>query len=558
MADGTHRCRRVGLSVVAPDALITARRALQRHDWQAAFDAAQAVPGDAPELEADRADMLAEAAWWLGRLDDCIAARERAYLIFEDLGDRRRAGQCAIWLYEHHAFKASPAMAGAWLRRARRALVDDPHCVEHGALLLREAEAAHGGGDLDGALALAAQVVALGRTLRSPNLEAEALQTVGRVLIDRGAVADGMGHLDEAMLFAVEGRLGPYSTGKVYCSLISACEELGDLDRAAEWTEATMKWAQQHPFAIFPGICRVHRAVVLKRRGSLAEAEREAALACEELVGSHVGNSAAAYAEVGDIQRRLGELDQAEAAFAKAQQLCGQPCGGLALLRLAQGRVDAALSIVTDCLRGAKNPLGRSWLLPMFVHIAIAAGDLEAARNALAELDGIATTFPTAILRVTTQSTRGRLELAQGDAAGASATLQGALESWLALDVPYEVATTRTLLGQALRLSGDEAGATESFAAATKLFEHIGARLDARGLGDGAKPPLPAGLTEREVEVLRLIAAGMSNNEIASALYLSVKTVSRHLSNIFTKIGVTSRAGATAFAFEHQLVETRR
>jgi ATP/maltotriose-dependent transcriptional regulator MalT len=294
----------------------------------------------------------------------------------------------------------------------------------------------------------------------------------------------------------------------------------------------------------------------LKRRGSLAEAEREAALACEELVGSHVGNSAAAYAEVGDIRRRLGELDQAEEAFAKAQKLCGQPCGGLALLRLAQGRVDAALSVITDCLRGARNPLGRSSLLPMFVHIAIAAGDLEAARNALSELDGIATTFPTAMLRATTQSTRGRLEQAQGDATGASVTLQQALESWLALDVPYEVATARTLLGQALRLSGDEAGAAESFAAATKLFEHIGARLDARP--DGAKPPLPAGLTEREVEVLRLIAAGMSNNEIASALYLSVKTVSRHLSNIFTKIGVTSRAGATAFAFEHQLVETRR
>jgi ATP/maltotriose-dependent transcriptional regulator MalT len=543
---------------VAPDALDAARSSLLRHDWQAAFEGADAASVDTPELEADRADMLADAAWWLGRLDDCIEARERAYRIFDDLGEYRRAGRCAVWLYEHHAFRARPAMAGAWLRRARRALAGDPHCVEHGALLLREAEAAHGGGDLDGALALGTGVVALGRTLRSLDLEAEALQTVGRILIDRGEIADGLGHLDEAMLFAVEGRIGPYSTGKVYCSLISACEELGDLDRAAEWTEATMRWAQQHPFAIFPGICRVHRAVVLKRRGDLAEAEREAARACEELLGSHLGNTAAAYAEVGDIRRRLGELDRAEEALARAQQLCGQPCGALALLRLAQGRIDDARSIITGCLRGAKNPLTRSSLLPMFVHIAIAAGDLDAARDSLSELEAIATTFPTAILRATTQSTRGRLELAAGDPAAASATLQQALASWRALDVPYEVATVLTLLGQAFRESGDEAGAIESFAAATKLFDRIGVHLDARLVLDARKPALPAGLTEREVEVLRLIAAGLTNNDIASELYLSVKTVSRHLSNIFTKIGVTSRAGATAFAFERQLVDRQR
>ena len=539
------------------DALAPVRDALARHDWPAAFDAAGAVSADSPELEADRADMLAEAAWWLGRLDDCIAARERAYRIFDELGEHRRAGQCAVWLYEHHAFGARQVIAGGWLRRARRALEDDRDCVEHGALLLREAETAHGGGDLDRALALATEVVALGRTLRSPELEAEALQTVGRVLIDQGHVVEGMGHLDEAMLFAVEGRLGPYSTGKVYCSLISACEELGDLDRAAEWTEATMKWAQQHPFAIFPGVCRVHRAVVLKRRGSLADAEREAVLACEELITSHVANSAAAYAEVGDIRRRLGDLDRAEAAFEKAQQLCGQPCGGLALLRLVQGRTDAAMAIITGCLRETTNPLARSTLLPLFVHVAIAAGDPDAARDALAELDEIAAEFATPILRATALSTRGRLELAQ-KAEAACSTLQQAVESWQALDVPYEVATARTLLGQALRDSGDDAEATDSFAAAAKLFDQIGARLDARLVFDDTRPALPAGLTEREVEVLRLIAAGMTNNQIAGELYLSVKTVSRHLSNIFTKIGVTSRAGATAFAFEHGLVDTQR
>jgi len=547
------------LSNEPTDRLGPARQALGRHDWDGAFEAARRADVSSPELEADRSDLMADAAWWLGRLDDCIEARERAYRLYEELGNSRRAGQCAIWLYEHHAFKAAPAMAGAWLRRARRALASDPECVEHGALLLREAEAAHGSGDLDAAFTLATAVVALGRTLRSADLEAEALQTVGRILVDRGAIAEGFGHLDEAMLLAVEGRLGPYATGKVYCSLISACEEVGDFDRAAEWTETSMKWATGHPFAIFPGICRIHRAVVLKRRGSLAEAEREAERACQELLGSHLANSAAAYAEVGDIRRRLGQLDRAEEAFARSQELAGQPCGGLALLRLAQGRVDVARTIINGCARAVRNPLGRAGVLPVYVHITIAAGDLPEARTALEELDGIAAAFPTPVLRATAASTRGRLELAEGDAAAAVATLQDALERWVALEVPYEIATVQTLLGQALRLNGDRDGAAEAFAAATRLFDQIGAHLDAeQSSGGPTRSPLPAGLTEREAEVLRLIATGLTNNEIAAALYLSTKTVSRHLSNIFTKIGVTSRAAATAFAFEHQLVESRR
>ncbi len=450
--------------------------------------------------------------------------------------------------------RAHPSIAGGWLRRARRALADDPDCAEHGALLLREAEAVHGDGDPDRAAALAEHVIALGRALRSPNLEAEALQTKGRVLIDQGQVDEGMGHLDEAMLFAVEGRLGPYSTGKVYCSLISACEELGDLDRAAEWTDATMRWAQRHPFAIFPGICRVHRAVVLKRRGSLAEAEQEATRAGDELAHSHLPNSGAAWAEVGDIRRRLGELDGAEEAFARAQQLCGRPCGELALLRLAQGRVDTALAVITGCLRETtSNRLARARLLPTFVHVAVAAGDFEGAALALRELEDIAAAYDTPFLRATVLSTRGRLELAR-DASAAGPVIHEALALWESLSVPYEVATLRTLLGRALREAGDDAGATESFTIAVRLFEQIGARLDARLVVDRARPALPAGLTEREVDVLRLIAAGRSNSEIATELYLSVKTVSRHVSNIFTKIDVNSRAGTTAFAFEHELV----
>jgi len=537
------------------------RSAVSRHDWQSAYDSAAAAGLDDPAADASRADLLAEAAWWLGRLDACIEARELAYHRFDELGDHGRAGMCAVWLWEHHAFRGHGAVAGAWLRRARRALENDPDCVPHGALLLRETETLHGRGELGPALELARHVIALARRLGSTDLEAEALQTVGRLLIEQGDVDEGMGHLDEAMLLAVEGRLGPYSTGKVYCSLISACEEVGDYDRAAEWTEATDRWAKRHPFAIFPGICRVHRAIVLKRRGSLADAEREAARACEELLHSRPVTSAAAWAEVGDICRRLGELDRAEAAFARAQALNASPCAALALLRLAQGQVEAARTIITGCLGGASNPLGRAGFLSTVVHVSVAAGDLEAAGAALSELEEIVATFDLPELRASMLATRGRLALASGNAPGARANLQEALEQWRALGVPYEEATVGTLLGQALHACGEDAASTAAFLSASALFARIGAHVDARLVGGippvDVRPVLPAGLTQREVEVLRLVATGRTNNEIAADLYLSAKTVSRHVSNIFTKMGVTSRAAATGFAFEHGLVGTR-
>jgi ATP/maltotriose-dependent transcriptional regulator MalT len=539
------------------DPLATAREALDRHDWHAAYDAAKAT-GEAgePEEEAARLVALADASWWLGRLDDCIDARERAYAIYDELDDRRRAGQCAVWLYEHHSFKARRAIAGAWLRRAQQALADDPECPERGAVMLREAESAHGSGDLERAADLARAVVELGRRLRSAEVEAEALQTLGRVVIDQGEVADGIAYLDEAMLFAVEGRLGPYATGKVYCSLISACEELGDLRRAAEWTEATLRWSQRHPFAVFPGLCRVHRASALRWRGEWADAEREATLACGELAEMNLPNAAAGFVEIGEIRRRLGDLDRAEDAFRTAEELCGQPPAGMALLRLAQNRTDAATAIIRRALEAETwNRLARARLLAASAQIAIAAGDMASGGAAVDELEAIAAHYDSPVLLALAATCRGRLHLALGDAAACS-SLRVALTRWQELEVPHEVATVRTLLGLACRDLGDHDASIESFAAAEAAFEQLGAALDARGVRDLASPPpLPGGLTEREAQVLRLVAAGRTNRELAAELYLSEKTVARHLSNIFTKIGVSSRAAATAYAFEQRIVE---
>jgi ATP/maltotriose-dependent transcriptional regulator MalT len=362
------------------------------------------------------------------------------------------------------------------------------------------------------------------------------------------------------MLLAVEGRLGPYSTGKVYCSLISACEELGDLRRAAEWTEATTQWARQHPFAIFPGICRVHRASILDHRGELASAEREAAQACEELLATHLPNAVAAFREVGDIRRRLGDFDAAEEAFRRAEQLSGSTCGGVALLRLAQGRIADAQRIINGCLtEQPPHRAARARLLLAAIQVAVAADDLTTAAECVGELESIAQTYDGTMLAAMALTARGRLELARHEPAAAAAALRSAVALWQQLDVPYEVATAKTALAQALRDSGDEAGADELFVAAREMFDQIGARADLMLPRQGrASEPRPGGLTVREVEVLQLLAEGQSNKEIAGVLQLSTKTVSRHLSNIFTKIGVSSRAAATAFAYEHELVGRRR
>lgn len=545
--------------MAAMTGLEAAREAWARYDWQSCFDAATASAGtDDDAVEAERLDLLADAAWWLGRLDDCIEARERAYRLFDASGEDRRAGQCAVWLYEHHCFRASPSVASGWLGRARRALGRGAECAELGALILREAEVTHGGGDLDTAAELAERGIELGRELRCPDLEAEALQALGRVRIDQARPAEGLGLLDEAMLFAVEGRLSPYSTGKVYCSLVSACEQLSDHRRAAEWNDATARWAEQHPAAVFPGLCRVHHATALQWRGDLAGAEREAVRACEELSGINLPNAAAAWAEIGDIRRRLGDLTGAAEAFAHANRLCPQPRGGVALLRLAAGDLASASVIVGEALEGAGwNRLARAKVLPAVVQITIATAELATASAAVGELETIAHDFESTGLRAAATTARGRLQLAEDDRA-AAATLRSAVAQWNDLGVPYELATARMLLGEACRRQGDDAGAATAFAGARTLFEELGIAVDARAAVPRERPALPCGLTEREAEVLRLVAAGRTNKEVAAALYLSDKTVARHLSNIFIKIDVPTRAAATAFAFERGVVSRDR
>ena len=515
------------------------------------------VAGTPDQQDAATFEALADAAWSVGNLDECTTLRELAYKQFEADGDARSSARSAVTLYDYYCFKGRRAVANGWLQRAKRSLEGQSDAPELALLLEREAEVANGSGALELALEKAGRALEIGRSLRNADIEAEALQCKARILISLGKPADGFSLFDEAMLLANEGRLSTFVLGKVYCSLISACDQLGDLQRAAEWTEVGSNWADGQPSAFYPGLCSVHRAELLRLRGDWVSAEAEARRACTELEHLHVVNAGAAFYEIGEIRRRIGDLDGAETEFRRAEALGFDPQPGLALLRLVQRRFDVAWRSISTALAEATwDRLARAKLLPAHVQIAVAVDALDVARVSRDELATIADEYPTPWLLAVTAQAQGRVELAAGDTDAACGSLRRALERMRVLELPYEVAETRLLLGAVLREIGDEDAAAGSFQAAVKILERLGADAErARALAvQVGTTQLPNGLTGREAEVLCLVASGRTNKQMAEALGLSEKTIARHLSNIFTKIGVSTRAAATAFAFEHQIV----
>lgn len=531
--------------------------ALAARDWDGAYRRLQAA-SDAAALDAESQAALAQAAFATGRVKESLAAYERAYSKYDEAGAALGAGSCAVALAEAYAITGRPAIANGWRRRARNALVGAENSAAYGNLLVSEAWSTLGAGRSERASEQARQALELGRQLRDPDLQAVALHTIGAVLVAQGEVVDGLANYDESMLFALEGRLSPQALGLVYCAMIAVCEDLGELRRASEWTAALTEWIEEHPFAIFPGICRVHRATVLQRRGAWTSAEDEARRACADFERHHLPVLAAlGHAEIGEIRRRLGDLRTAEFEFLRAEELSGQPQPGLALLRLAQGRIAPAKAIADRALaEQGSNRLARAKVLPVYVQVALAFGDIDMAQRAAEELDATATATRGPALLAAASTSRGRVRIAEREPGPACVALRDALARWQDLSVPYEVGTVRLLLGEACRQAGDEDGAQASFSAAAHIFEPLGALADLQRAHHElhARRELPAGLTEREAEVLRLVAAGLPNKDIAATLWLSEKTVARHLSNIFTKIGVSTRTAATAFAFDKGLV----
>ena len=532
----------------------SARQAFVTHDWASAYESFVAVR-DRDVLTAGDFHTLGESAWWLGRIDSCLEAFEAAYHRY--LGDEQPipAAMSAFYLALHSMSRGDAAQGSGWLTRARRLVADDSETAPHGYLHYIDIFSALGSGNFDEAELLAQQMEALGRRIDEPNLAALGVLGRGRVLVKRGKVDAGMSLLDDAMLEAMSGRLDPTWAGTIYCHLMDVCHELADVRRAAEWTQATSRWCDTIPDAnLYPGICRVHRAQVMQVQGDWEGAESEADRACRDMLGVHVGTAAGGQYELGEIRRLRGDFTGAEEAFKQAHELGRDPQPGLALMRLAQGRIDLAVASMRATLGATADPLARARLCVANVEIALAAGDIDTADATASELEQTAATYSSPGLQAAAKGARGTVLLARERAPEALVELRDACRRWQEIEAPYEAAKTRLLLADAYRVLSDDDAVLMELDAADAVFRRLGADWDSQSVADrrgGAT--LPSGLTRREVEVLQLVAAGRSNREIAAELFISERTVHRHVSNILAKLDVPSRAAATAFAYEHGL-----
>jgi DNA-binding CsgD family transcriptional regulator len=540
-----------------------ARAAHALRDWPRArelFGAASARG----ELQADDLYALSDAAWWLGDNEAVLEACERAYRAYLESEQPRRAALAALDIAAVLFLRGDGSLASGWVSRAGRLLEGQPEAAEHGYLVyLLEVEGPLGGiassehGAFERLLASARRVQEIGRRHGDRTLMAVGTLGEGRALVKVGHVAQGMALLDETLLAALAEELIPAWTGNIYCHLIEAAEEIGDLRRARDWTDALTRWLATMPAAVvFTGICRVHRSRVHQQSGAWDEAEREAARVCAELGGLHVAAAAKAHYQVGEIRRLRGDLAGAEAAYQEAHALGRDPQPGLALLRLSQGRAEVASVSIRTALLAERNRLVRARLLAAQVEIALATGDPDQARAASGELDGIAALYGTCGIEVTARHARGAILLAEGRPHEALPVLRDACRSWSDVDAPYDCARVRLLLVHAYRLLGDEDAAARELEVAVTALERLGAVTDLEVATElrGAREP-PGGLTPREGEVLALVASGRTNKAIARELGLSERTIARHLANTFAKLGVASRTAAAAFAFEHGLAE---
>ena len=523
-----------------------------------AYESLSAVDRRAPLGPGDL-ELLATSAYMIGSEDDYRGALERAHRAHLDEGRLLPALRCAFWIGVTLARRGEMGRASGWLGRAQRLLDrEGGECVERGYLLLPVVFEQEASGDLEAAAGTAGEAAAIGERFRDSDLFALAAHEQGHVVIRTGRLNEGLRLLDEAMVAVTAGELSPIVSGIVYCGVILACQEAHEIGRAQEWTAALSGWCERQPDLVaFTGRCRVHRAEIMQMHGAWSEALEEARRAAERCVegGNPAGAGEACYRE-GEIHRMLGDFSSAEEAYRAASRHGREPQPGLALMRLAQGQADAAEAAIRRVVAGTPEAGQRATFLPAYVEIMLAVGDIEAASGARRELEALAEDQEGRALQAMAARARGAVKLAEGNARAALGSLRRAGDVWQELGVPYEAARARELVGLACHALGDEDTAALELEAASRAFADLGAAPDLTRL-DSLSSAVPAdshGLTERELEVLRCLAAGETNKAIAAELVVSDRTVDRHVSNIFAKLGVSSRAAATAYAYEHRLL----
>jgi class 3 adenylate cyclase len=459
-----------------------AREASSRAAWREAYEAYSTLPQS--ELDAADLERYGESAWWRGKLEEAIALRERAYAAYTAAGDVQGAARMALTLSWDYEGRGSFAVAGGWEANAERLLEGQPEWPEHARLLLTRAlTAMFAEGDYDRAMVIFDDAYELAKRVGDRDIQVLALSGKGRASIKAGNIDQGLRLLDEATASAMCGDLRPHAAGLVYCITISSCQDLGDYRRAAEWTEAANSWCDKLDVTGFPGACRIHRAEILRLRGDWVAAEEQALAACDELRDFDRQITAGGHYEIAEIRRLRGDFAAAEEAFRVSNELGRDPHPGLALLRLAEGKVQAAQAALSASLANTSDPLARLRRLPAQVEIALAAGDVPTARAATEELESIVDAYKIGQRRApafdaTVAFARGRIELEEKDYAAAVASLRSARDGWQGVGAPYETAQVRAALGIALRRSGEEQAATAELEGALATFERLGAALD--------------------------------------------------------------------------------
>ena len=541
------------------EGLIRGRAAGQRFAWGDAYTSLSLADQSKP-LAAEDLKVLAAAAYLLGHVDECRQALQRASHAHLAAGDPRLAARCVFWVAFTLLLEGDLAPAGGWLARAKRLLDhEQQECPEHGLLLLPGAVQASAAGDYASAEAAAGRAAQIGARAGDADVLTLALHFQGRALVKEGRVREGLALLDEAMVAVVAGEVWPPVAGNIYCSMIDACQEISDVRRAHEWTTALAAWwAKQPDMVTFTGQCLVHRAEIMQLHGAWQEALEETKRACERLAHAADKNTTgAALYRLAEVCRTQGDFAAAEDAYRGAAQWGRDPQPGLALLRLAEGKTKAAEAATRRVVTETADRLRRAKLLPAHIEIMLAVGDISSARDAARELIDIAGEYDTPALHAAAGQALGGVLLADGDARSALGVLRRAWQTWQELDVPYEAARARLLIGLGCRALGDEESAALELDAARRAFAELGAAPDlSRVENAGRRQTLTAmhGLSARELQVLRLVATGKTNHAIAADLVLAEKTVDRHVTNIFAKLGVSSRAAATAYAYQHRLL----